>query len=136
MEKILTVRPLHAMTPDAATAFADVYARYDTSGGLVALPDLLEHASVHEVLEDGDPVAWFAVRGYAHREAHEVELLIAAGRASVDLSRSVLPFIESCVRPADALTIYTRRPGLVRKLLKQGYRVDATVLRKTLRSIQ
>ena len=63
-------------------------------------------------------------------------LLAAAGRASVDLTKTVLPYIEAQVTPADALTIYTRRRGLVRKLERQGYRLDGYVMRKTMQVIQ
>ena len=124
------------LTPEAVRAFSDTVSRYDTSGGLVTLGELLHGAMACEVLEGETPVAWFAVRGFQHATAQECELIVAAGAASIDLTRHVLPYIEQQVSPADALTIYTRRPGLVRKLQRQGYRIDGTVLRKTLRAHQ
>lgn len=136
MEKALTVAPLDALTPEAAAAFAAVHAQFDTSGGLVTLAEWLHNAQVCEVTEDGRAVAWFALRGFRHAHTEEAELIAAAGRASVDLTKTVLPYIESQVTPADALTIYTRRRGLVRKLERQGYRLDGYVMRKTLQVIQ
>jgi hypothetical protein len=136
VEKTLIVRPMRHLTQDAISAFEAAQQRFDTSGGLVTLGELLQGAISCEVLDGETPVAWFAVRSVNHMTANECELLIAAGAASVDLTRNVLPYIEAQVSPADALTIYTRRQGLVRKLLAQGYRVDGTVLRKTLGRVQ
>ncbi|PZU51890.1 MAG: hypothetical protein DI561_15050 [Thauera sp.] len=134
MEKALTVRPLSSVPPECADALRAAMSQYDTSGGLLTLGEVLSGSTLCEVCEGDRPVMWFAVKSNQHATSNEAEVVAAAGAAPFDLTRSVLPWIESAVSDqADALTIYTRRPGMRRKLERLGYRVDAFVMRKTLR---
>lgn len=130
----MTVRGLSSVPPECAAAMQDAMSRFDTSGGLLTLAEVLSGSMLCEVRDGDQPVMWFAVKSNQHATSNEAEVVAAAGAATFDLTRNVLPWIESAVSgQADALTIYTRRPGMRRKLERQGYRLDAFVMRKTLR---
>lgn len=134
---MITVR--HESVTDAhraevAAAFdARTKAKTDTSAGMLHEADMLDGAHFYRVLEDGVPVAWYVMRerlGPAGREAH---ISLAHGRAGVDLVREVVPLIErQCAGTCRAITLETRRRGLVKKLEAGGFAVSSLKLRKEL----
>lgn len=129
---MLSLRAIQ-MTDELAATFAPVGEKIDTSGGMV---DQLERIAdprhaVFEVLRDGEIVgrAVIAARTFASGIT-EASIEAAQGAApGVDLTADALPLIERALA-VDVFTIETKRPGLVRKLQRQGYSVDAYVMRK------
>lgn len=58
-------------------------------------------------------------------------ILAASGRLQgVDLTADLLPHLESKFKGVRGIRISTARPGLVRKLLRQGYELTHYTLRK------
>lgn len=102
----------------------------DTSRGLMAPAECVRGGVFCRVWRDGEPVAWYVLRGTQHAHGSEAEIALAHGRADCDLVAEVLPLIEHQCRAFDAIRIETCRPGLIKKLKRIGYSVDAVVLRK------
>lgn len=63
-------------------------------------------------------------------EGPEGVIVSAAGRADCDLTAECLGAIEARFQGVDGFRIHTKRPGLVRKLQRQGYGAAELVLRK------
>lgn len=57
-------------------------------------------------------------------------IVSAVGRADFDLTESVLPAIEARFQGVDSIRLHTVRPGLCRKLARQGYAAAEIVMRK------
>lgn len=103
----------------------------DTTGGLSDVDACLNGAQLFDVVVAGNVVARYALKQFDR--AHGTEIFIVAavgGMPGIDLTASVTPAIERQCATADSLTINTKRPGLVKKLLRQGWTLDAFVLRK------
>jgi hypothetical protein len=103
----------------------------DTTGGLTNVDACLEGAQLFDVVVGGEVVARYALKQIDR--AHGTEIFIVAavgGLPGVDLTASITPAIEKQCAAADYLTINTRRKGLVKKLSRQGWTIDAFVMRK------
>ena len=132
-EKAL-IRP--GVLDDAArAAYAAAYtASRDTSGGLGSMDAGLSGASLFDVVLAGEIVCRYALSIEQHENGAELVIVAAAGGVrGVDLVASVLPHIETQGPGAKRVTLTTRRRGLVRKLLKQGWVLDAYSMGKNLR---
>lgn len=132
-EKAL-IRP--GVLDDAArAAYAAAYtASRDTSGGLGSMADGLAGAALFEVVLNGETVGRYALRMREWANGHELAIVAAAGTLpGFDLVATVLPFVETQGRGADRVTVRTRRRGLVRKLQKQGWSLDAYCMGKSLK---
>lgn len=120
----------------ARAAYAVAYsARCDTGGGLGSMDAGMQGAQLFEVVVSGAVVARYALRLEQHANGVELVVVAAAGGASgVDLTASIVPTIETQGRQAGAhrVTLRTRRPGLVRKLKKQGWVLDAYCMGKNI----
>lgn len=124
------------MLDDAArAAYAAAYtASRDTSGGLGSMADSLDGAALFDVVLAGEIVCRYALRVEQYANGAELVIVAAAGGIrGVDLVASVLPHIETQGPGAERITLTTRRRGLVRKLLKQGWALDAYSMGKNLR---
>lgn len=110
-------------------------ARTDTTLGMIGCEETCRGASVFQVQgERGEMIGAYAL-GYSEHDAGRVAWIRAAGGASgVDLTRLLVPAIEGQATGAMQLAIHTRRAGLVRKLLKQGYEITGVTLRKALKN--
>jgi hypothetical protein len=74
----------------------------------------------------GHPVLVVAIK----RDADTVFVLAAAGRLpGVDLTAQIMPVIER-LPGADVVRLQTARPGLVRKLERQGFRSTVVIMEK------
>jgi hypothetical protein len=108
----------------------------DTNGGLLSVAELLAAASCFEVIaENGSRVGAYAVQVVDHDNGREAVVIAAAGRLpGADLTASILPVLAEQARGAGcaALTIYTRRRGLLAKLRAQGFGLGGYIMRKTL----
>lgn len=121
----------------ARAAYAAAY-RPDrqTGGGLGSMDAAMRGAQLFEVVCCGAVVARYALRTVDYANGREIVVVAAAGGLpGVDLVASVLPNIEQqgAGAGADRLTMRTRRPGLVRKLKKQGWVLDAYCMGKNLK---
>ncbi len=96
----------------------------------------MRNAQLFEVVCCGVVVGRYALRTVDHANGREMIIVAAAGGLpGVDLVASVLPNIEQqgVSVGADRLTMRTRRPGLVRKLKKQGWVLDAYCMGKKIK---
>ena len=112
-------------------------ARYDTTAGLQSFAEVCAGSMLVEIARDGVPVLYYAARPI--ERAHGVELLIiaAAGRApGVDLVTVGLEDVARRFPTVDAVTVQTRRAGLVRKLVNAGFAYQATKLSRRVRPCQ
>lgn len=127
------VRP--GLLDDAArAAYAKAFdARRDTTGGLGGLDAALNGAALFDVVLAGTVVARYALKSI--QRAHGVEVFVVAAAGGVPgacMVETMVPYIEQQCAGADRLTINTRRRGLVKKMLRQGWTLDAYVMRKKL----
>jgi hypothetical protein len=116
----------------ARAAYAKVFdARRDTSGGLEDMQSTLATARLFDVKVDGQVIARYALEQVNRARGVEVFIVAAAGGLpGVDLVDSLVPYIARQCATADRLTINTRRRGLVKKLLRQGWTLDSYVMRR------
>lgn len=129
---MIEIRPepwTDAHIAEVNAAFAQ-HDKSDTSRGLMAPHECVRGGTFCRVWRDGEPVAWYVLHGAQHAHGSEAEVSLAYGRADVDLVAEVLPLIEYQCRAFDAIRIETCRPGLIRKLKRMGYGMDAVILRK------
>jgi hypothetical protein len=130
----LTIEP--GQLDDAArAAYAKAFdARRDTTGGLGDMVACLSRAQLFDVKLGDQVVARYALQQVDRAKGVEVFVVGAAGSVpGVDLVEVVEPFIAQQCATADRLAINTRRKGLVKKLLRQGWTLDSYVMRKKLR---
>lgn len=124
-------------TLDAAAraAYASAFAaRCDTTGGLSSMEAALTGAQLFDVVVMGVTVARYALKQY-HR-AHGVEAYVVAAAGSlpgVDLIQTIEPEIVQRCQGADRLKLSTRRPGMVKKMMRQGWVIDSYVLGKKIK---
>lgn len=111
---------------------------HDTTGGMESVGDLLAEGLPLVVGRDdaGAMVAayvpcWSA----AHRNLH---IAAAAGAGPVDMTRAIGADAQARAARlgADFLSCHTRRPGLVRKLERDGWTVHGFILRKLMKAKQ
>jgi hypothetical protein len=61
-------------------------------------------------------------------------VMAAQGKCKgIDLTATVLPYIEQQLADCDTLEIQTKRRGLGQKLAAQGYQLGGVILRKNLK---
>lgn len=120
-----------AHAAEVRAAFGGAHrAKYDTSGGLMSADEGARGGVFCRVFRDGEPVLWYVLVSVQHDSTTEAEIALAHGRADCDLVAEILPLIEHQCRHFDAVTVTTRRPGLIRKLRHAGYGMDAAIMRK------
>lgn len=91
----------------------------------------LQDAQLYEVQLGGVTVARYALKQVERARGNEVFIVAAAGNApGFDLVQSIEPVIAAQCAAVDSMVINTRRKGLVKKLSKQGWTLDAFVMRK------
>lgn len=93
------------------------------------LEDLAARGEAFKVMLDGELVGAYLL------EVHgpEVWILLAGGRAPVDLAHYGFAMLEQQAREFDSIGFQTRRPGLIKKAKRAGFEVAAVVMRKRLR---
>lgn len=108
--------------------------KWDTSDGLYGIDGFLGGGVAYEISDEGGPLAVIVVEQVRHQNGTELEIRVARQlAANADLTTKVLPEIEryfgvGCV----SVSVWTRRPGLVRKLQAAGYGQAAVMMRKGL----
>jgi len=100
---------------------------HDTTAGACSLEELCAGAECFLVEHDSRPVGAYALRVYG-----KVVWLMAAGgnMRGVDLTAAIVPAIERQAAGAGQVAVTTRRRGLVKKLVRQGYQITGITLRK------
>ena len=119
----------------ARAAYAAAYRPdRETAGGLGSMDEAMRGAQLFEVVVAGVVVARYALRQDHYENGSEIVIVAAAGGLpGVDLVASLVPTIERQGAIADRMTMRTRRPGLVRKMKKQGWVLDAYCMGKNLK---
>lgn len=109
--------------------------KWDTSGGLYGVDDLIGGGVAYLVSDAGGPLAVVVIQQLEHEYGRELVIRVGRQLASCgDLTERVLPELEEYFGAGcKHVTIYTKRPGLVCKLERAGYREAARIMRKTLR---
>lgn len=98
-----------------------LWAKVDTSGGTLTAGELVSGETFCRVYVDGEPVAFYVLHFYQGDEGTEAFITAAAGRATLDLCRVVVPLIEKQCAGCAGIGIRTKRRGLMRKLGAAGY---------------
>ncbi|MGB9107553.1 MAG: hypothetical protein WCC39_02590 [Telluria sp.] len=108
--------------------------KWDTSDGLYGVHGFLGGGVAYEVRDDGGPLAVLVVQQVKHENGTELEIRVARQLvANTDLTAHVLPEVEKFFGVGCAsVSVWTRRPGLVRKLAAAGYGQAAVMMRKGL----
>ena len=119
----------------ARAAYAAAYRPdRETAGGLGSMDEAMRGAQLFEVVVAGAVVVRYALRQDHYENGSEIVIVAAAGGLpGVDLVASLVPTIERQGAIADRMTMRTRRPGLVRKMKKQGWVLDAYCMGKTIK---
>lgn len=106
--------------------------KWDTSDGLIGVDGLLGGGVAFEVSDEGGPLAVLVVEQVRHENGTELEIRVARQiAANTDLTTQVLPEVERFFGVGcKSVSVWTRRPGLMRKLAKAGYGQAAVLMRK------
>lgn len=106
----------------------------DTTGGLGTMDAALASCSLFDVIVGGVTVARYALKTIDRAAGAEMYIVAAVGAMpGADLVASIAPFIETQCASVERLTVNTRRRGLVEKLRRQGWTLDAYVMRKKIK---
>lgn len=108
--------------------------KWDWSGGLFGVEDIIGDGVVYLAFDNDGPLVVFAVDQVVHAGGRELVIRAALQVASSgDATERVLPEIERVFGVGcDAVSVYTKRAGLVRKMEQAGYSQAATIMRKEL----
>lgn len=130
---ILTIRAAAAWTPQTEAWIARALA----TATICDIKRQTENgAQLFEVLnESGGMVAAFVLR-VDRLACRTVGVVVAAGGAAegVDLTAVMMPNIERMFFGCDAIAVHTERPGLLRKLARQGYKTAEIILEKEVKN--
>lgn len=119
----------------ARAAYAAAFsARCDTTGGLGTMDAALAGAALFEVVVMGAVVARYAIKEFQRPHGVEAYVMAAAGGLpGVDLIRTMEPHIAQHCQGADRMKFSTRRRGLIKKMMRQGWVIDSYVLGKKIK---
>ena len=118
------------LNDDTRQAFAALLVPgVDTCAGLQSVDDLLDGAALFEWSRGGVVVAHHALTIHQRRYGNEGVIVGAAGRSPLPFARS-LEIMENQFIDVRAITVHTKRMGMVRQLARCGYAVDAFIMRK------
>lgn len=108
--------------------------KWDTSDGLYGVDGFLGGGVAFEVSDEGGALALLVVQQVHHQNGTELEIRVARQlAANTDLTTHVLPEVERFFGfGCKSVSVWTRRPGLIRKLSAAGYNQAAVMMRKGL----
>lgn len=133
MVAALTVHRVDTAAGLAALGVVFDSPKTDTAAGLASAAEQLAGAQCFAVYAGADLVGHYALGVREYAGGPEVLIIAARGRLkAADLVASLLPTIEQQSQGARALTVHTKRRGLVAKLAGHGFRLDGFILRKGL----
>jgi len=130
---MLTIRQAAGWTEENAALIASALA----TATLADIQHQCENgAQLFEVVDAGEAVAAAFVLRVDRLACRNVGVVVAAGGAlaGVDLTAEIMPYIERMFYGVDAVSIHTRRPGLLRKLSRQGYATAEIILEKEVKN--
>lgn len=106
--------------------------KWDTSDGLCGVADLMGGGRAYMAIEGGENLGAFIIQKVTRQNGRELEIRAGWQLSSRgNLSEQIIPEIERrWGYDCDVVTIYTRRPGLVRKLERMGFNQSAVILTK------
>jgi hypothetical protein len=109
--------------------------KWDRSGGLFGVSDIIGGGVAFLVSDEAGPLVVIVVEQVEHEQGRELVVRAALQLAACgDLTERVLPEIERVFGVGcDAVTVYTKRAGLVRKMEGAGYTEAAKIMRKKLK---
>lgn len=116
--------------------------RHDTTGGLESVADYARlNIPMFECADDlGAILGRYVLEVQRGADGVvNVQIVVAVGSSpDLDMTKIMMNAIESqaALIGADWISCQTVRPGLVRKLARQGFAVHATVMRKRMRAPQ
>jgi len=120
--------------PETIRANLDKVDVWTVAAGLEGMSDVIGGAAAFRVMDDeGEEIGAYALR--QRDMAGGVVVWLVAGQGSapgMDLTSDLMPAIEDQVKGADFLAIQTIRPGLIKKLAKQGYTLGGAIMVKKL----
>lgn len=108
-------------------------AKFDTSGGLLGVDEVLRGSVFQAVQHGGECIGAYALSLSQHDQGAVLWVTAcAADLPGVDLVPHLLSIIEQQARTVEAqqVAITTRRRGLIKKLLHNGYEISGITLRK------
>lgn len=108
--------------------------KWDTSDGLYDVDGLVGGGVGFAAADDDGPLMVIVIQQVDHANGRELVIRVARQLAgNGDLTERILPEIERQFGfGCNQVTIYTRRPGLLRKLEAAGYAETAVMMRKAL----
>lgn len=126
---------MHQVPADVVIAALAGLMRLSTDSPNVSLADMCDGSECYEVRADGKPVMHYILRRVQHSNGRFDGFIMAAeGRcAGVDLTGTMVPFMERQLADCDYIEVQTKRRGLGRKLARQGYELGGVILRKKLK---
>lgn len=109
--------------------------KWDWTNGLYGVEDIIGGGLVYLASDDDGPLVVVAVDQVLHLGGRELVIRAALQLAAAgDATERVLPEVERVFgKDCNAVTVYTKRAGLVRKMEQAGYAPAATIMRKNLR---
>lgn len=127
--KVALAADLRAVLPLLARALP-----FHVDGGAIDLAELLDGAAVFEVEDDaGEVVGAFALNVERRGPGQVVRCVAAGGLPGANVLPAIVEFVEREARErigAASIQCETRRLGLVRELLRDGWRVAGYILSK------
>ena len=108
--------------------------KWDCSSGMCSIEEIIGNGMPFLVIDVGQPVAVVVLQHVQHAHGRELVIRVAMQLAACGgLTERVLPEIERVFgAECQAVTVYTRRAGLVAKLQNAGYDEAAKIMRKKL----
>jgi len=108
---------------------------WTVENGLESMADIVNGSYAFKLEnEAGENLGFYALKG--ENKPGGVVVWLVAGQGNVpgvDLTRDLLPEIEQQASGANFLAIQTTRPGLIKKLIEQGYEIGGTILVKKMK---
>lgn len=109
---------------------AQAISRKTDRAGRYRLDDLIEEGQCVKVMDAGGKI----IAGYiVQAQGPELWVLLAGGRASVNLCAVLARLLEQQGREFDSIAFGTERAGLVKKARREGFEVARTIMRKKLK---
>lgn len=128
-EKVLNLRP--GALDDAARADYARAQRFDTSGGLASLDEVLAGAELFDVCDGERVVLRYALRVTERANGRQGEIVAAVGGCpGLRLVDAFLPVIERQLAGVRRVKVTTARPKLAKRLLQHGYQLRGFILDK------
>jgi hypothetical protein len=96
---------------------------FDTTNGRDTVASMAAVGRCFVLSEDGRDIGAYVLQ----RQGDECYILAAAGQAEFDMTAALATILEGHARGLKSIAFQTRRPGLVRKARKYGYRIAGRV---------